>query len=135
MDYFTISNIENVITITLKSEITEDVIPDKVSFQFSIKASRSGAEGFAAVVILIEPDVCLVVPDVLRFEKSLYTGALSLLNELQLETLKLTEVYTETVQYVLEGCKLYFFLLIFSLLLCLVTSHQGRTGHMGKTDL
>lgn len=111
MDYFTITNVDNVITIILKSDVTEDVIPDKVSFQFSIKASRSGAEGFAAVVILIEPDVCLALPDVLRFEKSLYTGQLSVLNELQIESLKLTEVYTETVQFVLEGCKLVIFIL------------------------
>lgn len=107
MDYFTISNVDNVVTVVLKSDVTEDVIPDKVSLQFSIKASRSGAEGFTSVVILIEPDECLVVPDVLRFEKSLYTGQLSLLNELQIESLKLTEVYTESVQYVLEGSKLY----------------------------
>lgn len=106
MEYFTLTNVQNVITIALKTDVTEDVIPDKTSLQFSIKASRSGAEGFAAVVILIEPDECLAVPDVLRFEKSLYTGQLSILNVLQLETLKLTEVYTETVQFVLEGCKL-----------------------------
>lgn len=105
MDYFTMTNLENVVTVVLKTDVTEDVIPDKVSLQFSIKASRTGAEGFTSVVILIEPDECLAVPDVLRFEKSLYTGQLSLLNVLQLETLKLTEVYTETVQYVLEGRK------------------------------
>lgn len=105
MDYFTMTNLENVVTVVLNTDVTEDVIPDKVSLQFSIKASRSGAEGFTSVVILIEPDECLAVPDVLRFEKSLYTGQLSLLNVLQLESLKLTEVYTETVQYVLEGCK------------------------------
>lgn len=109
MDFFTMTNDENVITIYLKSDVTEDVIPDQTSFQFSIKASRSGAEGFVAVVIMIEPDECLAVPNVLRFEKSLYTGQLSLLNVLQLESLKLTEEYTETIQYALEGCKLFIY--------------------------
>lgn len=107
MDFFTMEILENVVTIYLKPEVTEDVIPDQTSFQFSIRASRPGAEGFASVVIIIEQDECLAVPDVLRFEKSLYTGQLSLLNVLQLESLKLTEVYTETVQYALEGCKFF----------------------------
>lgn len=82
----------------------ESDILGKQIFELTIQATIGTVNSFTAVVITIEPEECIVVTEILIFEKSLYTQSFSWTNGLTIPPIVLNPAsYQTDVIFELEG--------------------------------
>lgn len=94
--------------ISLKTTLNVEDVLGKLYFDLSAKATKSGYfSGNAAVFIEITNGECISETNMLVFEENIYTGTLSLPNNLIITSIiKLTdETYSDGVIFTMEGSK------------------------------
>jgi hypothetical protein len=84
---FQITNVLNVVTVSLRGGITDDDLQDKSSFVLSINATKPKANTVAHAVVVL--NIIKSVANSPRFEKSLYAGQITETNELSIEVIQL----------------------------------------------
>ncbi|XP_063621462.1 uncharacterized protein LOC134793737 isoform X1 [Cydia splendana] len=100
-EYFSITQNENSVTLTVQSSIPEDVIFQEKAFVFNIFADKPLTVGAnAAIVVRFSED--LIESTVMEFAKNTYIGSLEN-NELALENIVLETGFAVGTQFYLSG--------------------------------
>ncbi|XP_063379170.1 uncharacterized protein LOC134666019 [Cydia fagiglandana] len=100
-EYFSITQNENSVTLTVQSSIPEDVIFQEKAFVFNIFADKPLTVGAnAAIVVRFSED--LIESTVMQFAKNTYIGSLEN-NELALENIVLETGFADGTQFYLSG--------------------------------
>lgn len=101
--FFTVNHVENVLTITLTSPLTEESVKDRSYFRTELTASNSLNSRVGISVLIVDIVQPAVVPSP-KFSQPSYRGSLDLDLELTFEDVLLDEAtYAEDVVFSLEG--------------------------------
>lgn len=101
--FFTINNVENVITITLASPLSEDAVKDRSYFRTEVTASNALNFRVGISVLIVDIVKPAVIPSP-KFTLPAFRGSLDLDLVLTVEDVLLEEAtYGEDVVFSLEG--------------------------------